>query len=156
MGTFSSYLRTIIDLGRSEASKDGSATVEAQHLLLALAVGPVAAPRQLLAEAGLDHAAIRAALSREFQHSLAAAGVTVDASDLPAPSYPDEPAPHLGTSARLALERGMDATARKNPRPAHLLAGILLAQVGTVPRALELVGIDRAALAERARRAASS
>jgi D-alanyl-D-alanine carboxypeptidase len=35
----------------------------------------------------------------------------------------------------------------------NLLIGILEAEVGTVPRALALAGIDRADLAERARQA---
>ena len=41
----------------------------------------------------------------------------------------------------------------KDLRPAHLLLGILLAEVGTVPRALTLAGIDRAELIVRIRQA---
>ena len=51
---------------------------------------------------------------------------------------------------RLALERGVTGV-RKDPRPEHLLLGILQAQVGTVPRVLALAGIDRAVLMERVR-----
>jgi hypothetical protein len=41
--------------------------------------------------------------------------------------------------------------ARKDSRiePAHLVLGVLRAPVGTVPRALEVAGLDRLALARR-------
>jgi ATP-dependent Clp protease ATP-binding subunit ClpA len=70
MTTFGKY----IEQAREEARDDGSAAVEAQHLLLAIAAGPDAATRQILAAGGLDHRALRDALDREFEHSLAAAG----------------------------------------------------------------------------------
>jgi D-alanyl-D-alanine carboxypeptidase len=60
----------------------------------------------------------------------------------------------MGTSAKLALERGFAGAARKKDlRPAHVLLGVLAAEVGTVPRALALAGFDRADLIARARRA---
>lgn len=157
MTSFGTYIRTILDLGREEARQDGSASVEAQHLLLAMAAGPDAAPRRVLAAAGLDHQAIREALDREFEHSLAVAGVQAATFDLPQASRAPSRREDLGASARLAIERGFSAGAgqkgasRKDLRPAHLLLGILRAEAGTVPRALTLAGIDRAGLAERAR-----
>ena len=51
---------------------------------------------------------------------------------------------------KLALERGFaSVTRKKDLRPAHLLLGILRAEVGTVPRALALAGVDQAALTAR-------
>jgi ATP-dependent Clp protease ATP-binding subunit ClpA len=156
MTTFGSYVHAIMDRGRDEARDDGSAAVEAQHLLLAVAAGPDASSRQALAAAGLDREAIRAALDRELEHSLAAVGVSAAAFDLPRPSpRPDRPS-RLGASARLAVDRGFSGVGKKALRPAHLLLGILLAEAGTVPRALDLAGVDRAGLAERVRRAAGS
>jgi D-alanyl-D-alanine carboxypeptidase len=64
MTTFGTYVRTILDRGRDEAGNDGSPTVEAQHLLLAMAAGPDTTAGQLLSTAGLDHRAIRGALGR--------------------------------------------------------------------------------------------
>jgi hypothetical protein len=92
----------------------GSAAVEAQHLLLAIAAGPDAGTRQILAEADVGHRALRVALDREFEHSLTAAGISTAAFDLPQPSNtPARPA-RLGASARLAIERGFaSAAARK-------------------------------------------
>jgi ATP-dependent Clp protease ATP-binding subunit ClpA len=154
MTTFGKYMHTIIEQGRDEARRDGSAAVEAQHLLLAIAAGPDAVPRQILAAAGLDYRAVREALDREFERSLNAAGVSAAAFDLPLPSGAPVRLAHLGASARLALERGFSSGGRKKDlQPSHLLLGILRAEVGTVPRALALAAVDRAVLAERARQA---
>lgn len=153
MITFGRYLQAIMGLAEDEARGDGSAAVEAQHLLLAIAGGPDAAPRRILAAVGLDHHAVRDALDREFTRSLAAAGVSADTFDLPRPSRSLKQPGH-GASVGLAIERGFAlARHKKDLRPAHLLFGILQAQVGTVARALALAGIDRAGLAERTRQA---
>jgi D-alanyl-D-alanine carboxypeptidase len=47
------------------------------------------------------------------------------------------------------------AAVRRNPQPAHLLLGILQAEVGTVPRALSLKGVDRSELVGRIRQTLS-
>jgi hypothetical protein len=86
----------------------------------------------------------------EFERSLSAAGVSLAAFDFPPPSSAAERTPQLGTSAKLALERAFTSGARrKDLQPAHLLLGTLRAQIGTVPRALALAGIDRADLMAR-------
>ncbi|MFD1931261.1 hypothetical protein ACFSKW_07220 [Nonomuraea mangrovi] len=74
------------------------------------------------------------------------------AFDLPRPSPAPDP-PKIGTSARLALERGFAAsTGKKDLRPAHLLLGVLDTEIGTaVPRALALAGVERTELMARAR-----
>jgi D-alanyl-D-alanine carboxypeptidase len=150
MTTFGKY----IEQAREEARDDGSAAVEAQHLLLAIAAGPDGATGQIMAAGRLDHQALRDALDREFEHSLAAAGISTAAFDLPQPSRAPTRPTRLGASARLAIERGFTSAGRKKDlQPAHLLIGILRAEAGTVPRALALAGIDRAELAEHARRA---
>jgi ATP-dependent Clp protease ATP-binding subunit ClpA len=147
MASFDKVLREIRDRGADEARADGSENVEAQHLLLALAAYPDAAVQGILASAGLDRDAIRGALDREFEHSLSAAGVSLAAFDLP---RPDDGARQvlLGTSAKLALERGFRGDARRGKylQPANILIGILRAQTGTVPRALALAGVDQASL----------
>ena len=75
MTRFDKYLKTMLDQAAAEARLDGSATVEAQHLLLAIAADHDSAPGRVLVSAGLDKDAIRAALDREFDRSLGAAGV---------------------------------------------------------------------------------
>jgi len=49
------------------------------------------------------------------------------------------------------LERSFSVARKKDLRPAHVLLGILLAQAGTVPRALALAGIDQEDLTARVR-----
>jgi D-alanyl-D-alanine carboxypeptidase len=154
MTTFGSYTRAIVELGKDEARKDRSVAVEAQHLLLAIAAGPDSAPRRVLFAAGLDYQRVREALGREFEHSLNAAGVSASAFRLPEPgSAPGRPS-QLGASAKLAIQRGFTSGGRRKVlQPDHLLLGILQAEIGTVPRALALAGVDRTALAVRVRQA---
>jgi ATP-dependent Clp protease ATP-binding subunit ClpA len=150
VNAFGTYVHTIIEQAGHHASKDGSATIEAQHLLLAIAAQQGTTADQVLASVGLDQDAIREVLDREFEESLRAAGVSLAAFDLPQPSSDHEPSARVGASAKLALERGVAAAARrKDLQPAHLLLGILEARVGTVPRALALAGIDQADLTAR-------
>jgi ATP-dependent Clp protease ATP-binding subunit ClpA len=149
MTAFDNYVHTIVEQAGHEAHKDGSATIEAQHLLLAIAAERETTTRQVLTSVGLDHRAIRDALDRELEHSLSAAGVSRAAFDLPRPSNAPQRS-RLGASAKLVFERGFASVARKRDlQPAHLLLGILRAQVGTVPRALALAGIDQAGLRAR-------
>jgi ATP-dependent Clp protease ATP-binding subunit ClpA len=154
MTTFGTYVQTIIEQAGHHASKDGSATIEAHHLLLAIAAQEGTTAHHALISVGLDQEAIHDALDREFEDSLRAAGVSRGAFDLPQPSSDPKPSARVGASAKLALERGVAAAARKKDlRPAHLLLGILEARVGTVPRALALAGIDQADLTARIRQA---
>jgi D-alanyl-D-alanine carboxypeptidase len=150
---FDEYLHAVLMRAQQEASDDGAAAVEVQHLLLAVAAVPEPTVRAVLASAGLDTDAVRRALDQEFVRSLSAVGVASDAFDLPRPSrLPSRPT--MGTSGRLAIERGFAAAPRKKDlRPAHVLFGILSAQAGVVPRALAMAGIDQEDLANRARRA---
>ncbi|MFJ5886152.1 Clp protease N-terminal domain-containing protein [Kitasatospora cineracea] len=159
MSAFDRYLHALLLRAADEARQDGSATTDAHHLLLALATDPApgtatdqapntapgtapAAVRRLLADAGLDRDGVRAALDREFAHSLHAVGVRPEAHRLPRPT-PGVEASRLGASTKLALERSFATARKKDQSAAHLLLGILRAEVGTVPRALALSGIDR-------------
>ena len=150
MSKFDRFLTSVLDRAGREARADGSSTVEAHHLLLAVAASDEPSTRELLASVGLDEAAIRAALDREFAHSLGAAGVSVEGTDMPRPTHTRDEPPPLGSSVKLAMERGVGSVSRKqNLQPAHLLMGIMQAALGTVPRALALAGIDRAALVQQ-------
>jgi D-alanyl-D-alanine carboxypeptidase len=146
---FDRFLPAVLDDARREARDDRSPTVEPQHLLLAVAASDEPSTRRVFASVGLDHAAVRAALDRKFERSLAAAGVSVATGDVPHPSQARERSPQVSSSFRLVMERAVGAARTEAPRPLHLLLGIIGAPVGTVPRALALAGIDRAALGER-------
>jgi ATP-dependent Clp protease ATP-binding subunit ClpA len=153
MTAFDDYLHTITVRAEQEARHDGSATIEAQHLLLAIADEREAVTREILASAGLDHRAVQDALDREFEHSLSAVGVSRAAFGLPRPAGAVRQ-PKIGASARLVFERGVASVVRKKDlRPAHLLLGVLLAEAGTVPRALVMAGVDQADLRARLLRA---
>ncbi|MEU3369351.1 Clp protease N-terminal domain-containing protein [Streptomyces sp. NPDC006711] len=155
MSAFDQYLHAVIVRAMDEAQDDGSATIDAHHLLLSLAADQGSTARQVLVSVGLDRTAVREALDREFEHSLSMVGVSAATYDLPRPSQASRQ-PKMGASARLALERGFASARKKDLRSAHLLLGILHAQIGTVPRALALAGIDQAELVNRVRQTLTS
>jgi len=144
--------RDTASLAQEIARRVASPTIEAEHILLALAEGRDAATQAILADAGLDPEGVREALERENERSLAAVGVSPHAFDLPPPARLVK-SPRWAASAKLALERSLKVASARDDRriePSHILLGVLEAPVGTVPRALEGAGIDRAGLARRA------
>ena len=136
-----------------EARKRGAKLIEAEHMLLALASDSESDAGRLLKASGLDHERLASALRDEHRRSLAFAGF----------QGPDEPPTNaanvegplsLGTSAKVALVRALIASRRHRARRARLkdvdlLRGILLAELGTVPRALAIAGVDRETLISR-------
>jgi D-alanyl-D-alanine carboxypeptidase len=148
-------LRAVLRDAHDEARAVGSSTVEAEHLLLALAADEHDPSGRLLAESGLDHDEVRAALEHETERSLAAVGVVL--SDFTLPETPGAPRrrPKFAASAKRVVERAaLIARGRRDRRitSSHLLLGILRTDIGTVPRALAAAGVDRDALALRAER----
>src|SRR5438132_12496600 len=95
----------ILRRGREEAKAAGLPSVEAEHALLAIAAHKGTEAQRILATAGLDHATILGALDREFEESLAGAGVSLSAFALPPASRHHEGAPRWGTSFKLAVHR---------------------------------------------------
>lgn len=149
----SASLRGTLMAAIVEAQRQGTATVEAEHLLLALAADAHTPAGALLSEFGLDHAAVSAALRTERERSLGVAGVS--------PRTPASLAatriarPRWGASCREALlrsgrvaSRGRHHGDRHRMTGADLLFGILSLELGTVARALSFAGVDRAALLE--------
>ena len=67
-------LKPVILRAIDEATRRGAANVEAEHLLLVISAGDDASARAL-AEFGLDHAAVEAALDAERARALEVAGV---------------------------------------------------------------------------------
>jgi ATPases with chaperone activity, ATP-binding subunit len=146
--------REIVAQGRKEARALGSSRVEAEHLLLALAARPETSAGQLLTAAGLDHGAVREALDLEFERSLGAVGIWLHGFCLPEERLPVVGGLRLAQSAKLAFERAIKLRGARHDRGfdhLHLLFGIVSAEGGTVARALAVAGVDRGALAARAR-----
>ena len=138
---------------REEARRDGSRTIEAEHVLLALAATETTSAARMLAEAGLTEEAIRAALTREWEHSLAVAGIAIKVGLLPIATADEHRDPHIGESTKLLLKRAMDAPPKIGSGrigPTRILVGLLDTERGRVARALEVAGVDRAALRAKA------
>jgi len=120
-----------------EATALGSKTVEAEHLLLALS-----------ATIGVDRESLIRALDAETAASLDAVGVGLR----PPPPSARATQPRMGASAKIALHRAMESALARGDneiRAEHVALGVLAANVGTVPRALAIAGLDRAVLAAR-------
>jgi ATP-dependent Clp protease ATP-binding subunit ClpA len=136
---FTKNARTaVLTASEEEARSSGQGTIEAEHLLLALAAHPE------LRKLGLDHDGLVAALAQEEERSLAAVGIAAD--DFGLPVVPRRrPKPKLATSAKLALQRALRLAVDRGERrihAGHLLYGVLAAEHGRVPRALQIAGID--------------
>ncbi|GAA0957318.1 hypothetical protein GCM10009554_67930 [Kribbella koreensis] len=147
----------VVHGARAEALEDGSPTIEAEHVLLALTELSGTTTARLLADAGLTHDATRAALDREWEQSLATAGVAVSIAELPKATPDLGRNPQIGETAKLLLKRAMVAastTGGGRIGAAHLLVGALDTTLGRIPRALELAGIDRQGLRDQAYQAA--
>ncbi|MGZ4199032.1 MAG: Clp protease N-terminal domain-containing protein [Thermoleophilia bacterium] len=149
-------IRKIVTLSRTEARNLGSSRIEAEHLLLALASQPQLSAGLLLNSEGLDPTTIRGALDLEFARSLGAVGISLHGFSLPDARLPVLGGLPLGRSAKLALQRAIQARAsrgrdRRRMDSLHLLIGILSAEGGTVARALAMIEVDRRALIARAR-----
>ncbi len=145
--------RVVARAASEEAHALGATSVEAEHLLLALAADESRPAGRLLVETRLDHDRLGAALERETELSLAAVGIALADFSLPGTPRPPRGNPRFGASAKRALHRAVvAAAARKDGRitSSHLLVGILGAEIGTVPRALAAAAVDRLVLLERA------
>ena len=149
-------LRRTIRLARDEARAQGSARIEAEHLLLALAAQPQLSAGSLLWGDGLGPDAIRQALDLEFAHSLGAIGISLHGFALPDTRLSVLGAVPMGRSAKLAWQRAIQARSgrgrdRRRLDSLHLLIGILGGETGTVARALAISGFDRHAISAQAR-----
>jgi ATP-dependent Clp protease ATP-binding subunit ClpA len=133
---FTTDARAAVHAAVNDAKATGHSTVEAEHLLLALATSPE------LQSLGLDRERLAEALIDEERHSLAAVGVSAEHYQHAAPRAQEPP---FGASAKLALQRGVKLAQQHGSRrfrSQELLEGVLAAEHGRVPRALDLAGID--------------
>ena len=141
-------MRAVIVGSVVEAQRRGAALVEAEHLLLSLSLQkgtPVAAA---LEDAGLDHSGIEEKLRAEREASLRAAGVEPVPEDRLV-AAPRVSRPRWGTSARDVLaraHRAASASRRSRTAETDLLIAVLDLDLGTVPRALALAGVDKDAI----------
>ena len=147
---FTHAARDVVRRAEEEARATGSRSIEAEHLLLALAAGP-SPVAGVLAEFALDRDAVADALAREEAVALEAVGVAADAYGAPEPVRVAGRV-RLGTSARRALERAVRQAAgagAKRLEAGHLLLGLTETREGTVPRALRLSAANVSELRRR-------
>jgi len=143
---FTQDARAVVKQAAREARMTGSPHIEAEHLLLA-----IARDYEPLVDLGLDHDSVIRALDDEEARSLAAVGVSIDDYELPARAAKGRN-PKFATSAKFALERATKIAVKRGEKKlvrGHILLGVLEAKAGTVPRALEIAGVDRVQLADR-------
>ncbi|HEY5195661.1 MAG TPA: Clp protease N-terminal domain-containing protein [Solirubrobacteraceae bacterium] len=141
--------RVVVRAAYEEAQALGSASLEGEHLLLALAADPSTGAGGLLVDSGLDHDGLVAALERETERSLAAVGIALSDYEPAARPAAGRRKASFATSSKRALARAVGVASARGDRvvsTAHLLVGILRGEIGTVPRALEAVGVDRVTL----------
>ena len=146
---FAKDARGVAERAHEEARLAGARTVEAEHLLLALAADERTATGRLLAGQGLDRDGVLELLERETERSLAAVGVSLGGAGLPPRSAVPGPSPRWGASAKRALEEALVVARDRGERHiagGHILLALLLARRGTVPRALDVGGADVRAL----------
>lgn len=152
---FRADFRPMIGVAMIEATNRASSTVEAEHLLLAFLFNRTARTTEIAAEHGLTYESFSAALQQEREQTLAAVGVFMPNPErLKAAPRVRSGGPRFGAAAKETWERAVRrARGRRGVRGASLRAtatdfviGILSAELGTVPRALALAGIDRAAI----------
>jgi ATP-dependent Clp protease ATP-binding subunit ClpA len=147
---FARDAKLVVKEAESEARALGSATIEAEHLLLALIkLDAATAAGHALATAGLDRNRLEQALASERERSLMAVGISIHDFDLPTPRPASRP--RWAAGAKSALEHSLRiALARGDKRiePGHILLALLRAEAGTVPRALNEAGVDRRELGD--------
>jgi ATP-dependent Clp protease ATP-binding subunit ClpA len=128
----------VLARARKDVLGRGEDVIEAEHLLLALADHPD------LRDLRLDRDRLAAALAEEEQRSLAAVGVSAAEFDFACTARRPRKA-KLATSSKLALHRAVKLAVGRGERRVsahHLLAGIVTAEHGRVPRTLQLAGVD--------------
>ena len=150
---FTRDARTVVKAAEAEAVELGSATIEAEHLLLAVARQDpeTSAAAAALMACALDHDGVLDALDAERVRSLAAVGIAASDFDIAPVAVAHKP--RFAASAKTALERAVRAALARDDRRidgGHLLLGVLQAEAGTVPRALAQAGVDRDELRTRA------
>lgn len=147
--------RRLVDLAKTEADRAGSSTIEAEHLLLAIASDDGSRAQALLASAGLSHYAITVALTQADNERVAPAGVRPERlAELRATSERRRDA-RIGRTTKTALHHAVLSSDHQPLEAEHVLIGVLSDDTGTVPRALEIAGVERATLLARLRRALS-
>lgn len=131
------------------AAEEGASTVEAEHLLLALAQGSTPRAGRALRKLDMTEEPIREALDREFHKALQTVGVGPVAGPARRQARPFSK-PRFGQSARLALERSYQVALARGDRRIedhHILLALAQAEAGVLPRLLKELDVTPTGIA---------
>src|SRR5688572_27774605 len=145
---FSKDAQGVVLASLAAAKRLGAENVEPEHLLLGLAEGSTPASRAIT-EAGLDAAAITAAVEADLVAMLEVVGVPASVVDA-MPAAPRVDRPDFGVHAKRALEQALREAARRSERrigAEHVLLGALHAPSPRLTRVLERLGVEPTRLA---------
>jgi ATP-dependent Clp protease ATP-binding subunit ClpA len=155
-------MRTIKKLltdAETEARAMGVAEPGAEHLLLAALNLPDGSARRAFERAGADPDGVRPAIVDEQAQALVGIGFEAEsARTLSAPTPLDPPTGRgvyrAGASAQEAFQAASALAAKDGPfrlNGAHVVAAVAEMEHGTAARVLQVMGVERQALAEAAR-----
>lgn len=150
-------IKGLLEGAESIARVMGEEEPGAEHLLLAATDLPDGAASRILARFDVDDLGLRSAIEASHAEALATVGVAVDEAarlsripPLEASSgqsiYRSRPSAQEAFQAAGALAR----SSRERLSGAHVVAAVARMEHGTAARALERLGVDRAALAAAA------
>jgi ATP-dependent Clp protease ATP-binding subunit ClpA len=126
------------------AAADRAATVEAEHLLLALTQQSNEPTAQALDALGITETAVRAALDEEFTRALQTVGVAATVPPRRPPSGRRRSTPKWGQSAKLTLVRTLQVAldrGHKRIDDRHILLALSRAEAGVIPRVLRALDV---------------
>jgi ATP-dependent Clp protease ATP-binding subunit ClpA len=140
---FSRSARAAVKRAGDLAAAAGAATVEAEHLLLALTQQTNEPTARALNALGMTETAVRAVLDDEFTRALQTVGV---AAAVPPrrPSRPGRSTPKWGQSAKLTLVRTLQVAldrGHKRIDDRHILLALSQAEAGVIPRVLRALDV---------------
>lgn len=144
----------LLDGAERHANRAGELLPGTEHLLLAALDLADGTARRAFERAGVDPAALAAAIERQHVDALATVGVAAP-GDLPVVPAPTPGGPFRATpAAQSAFRRAYELSATPKPRRllgAHVVAAVAEGSEGTAARSIRALGIEPDRLAAMAR-----
>jgi ATP-dependent Clp protease ATP-binding subunit ClpA len=150
-------IKKLLTGAEAEAKQAGESMPGAEHLLLSALALPDGSARRAFERVGADPDQLREAIATQHADALRAIGIEPPADatldDTDAGDAPATGVFRSNASARSAFQEAstLARSGRSRLVGAHVVAAVAGMAHGTAPRALTVMGIDRAALAAAAR-----
>ena len=151
-------IKQLLEGAEREARSMGEEEPGAEHLLLSALLLPDGEALRLLGDFGVDHARLQSAIVAEHSEALVGLGMDRERAEGLAAPRPLEPPHGRGLfRSRVSAQEAFRTAAslaqrdrRSGLNGAHVVAAVAAMEHGTAARALEGLGVDRAALAAAA------